>query len=145
MLPIIVVCIDHCKWSVYLIDGAQNSVCSSPWFLTPFRYGKALRDIIDILISIGNFHIFLNSVTDCLFKIILILFFDNKDNFLKSRALCIINGKIHYDMPFLIYGIDLFEAAVSAAHTCCHNDKNRFFHVSVILLIFSLSSEYLIP
>jgi len=47
--------------------------------------------------------------------------FKNKNDFLESGALCIINRKIHNNMTFFIDRIDLFQSTVTASHSRSHN------------------------
>ena len=65
-----------------------------------------------------------------------------KDYFLKSGLFCVINGKVHDDMTFFVYRIDLFKAAVTASHSSCHDYQYRFLtHLYTLLSVFFFDSE----
>ena len=59
----------------------------------------------------------LNMLSEDLFKIV----FDNKAYSAESRLISIIKAEIHYDVALICYLIELFVAAISAAHTGSHD------------------------
>ena len=51
---------------------------------------------------------------------------NNEDYFLKSCEHRVIKREVEYYFAVITYGINLFESAVTAAHTCGHNNKRWF-------------------
>ena len=65
---------------------------------------------------------FLNVSLENIFKIVL----DDKAYSAETGLPCIIETEIHDDVSLLSDLIKLFISAVSAAHACSHDNKNRF-------------------
>ena len=88
---IIIIRIDHGEGAVHHVNGAQHGMGGSPRLCPSVRNTVAFRNIVDILICVGNFHIFLKTVSDGLPEIRFIFLFNNEHNLLKSGALCVEN------------------------------------------------------
>ena len=134
MLSVVIVCIDYSERSVDLIDRAQNRMRRSPRLHSSFRNLEAFRDVVQVLECVLYVHDLCHPVSYSLFKVSLVLFLDDKDYFFEPCPFRIKDREIHNDMPFLIYRVDLFEAAVPASHARCHNDQYRFLHLFSLLI-----------
>ena len=119
---IIVVRIDDNKRSVHNPDTAHNSMTRSPGLHPSLRYFKPVRNIIQILKNIRCFNLFFNPVANGGTKALLVLSFDNKNNPFKACTNCVINRKIHNNVPIFIHRINLFQTAIAASHPCSHHN-----------------------
>ena len=113
-------------------------MCCSPRLYTSFRNFVTFREIVQILEYIRYIHDLLNSLSNSFFKICFIFFLNNKYDFLKSCAFCIKDREIHNNMSFLIYRVNLLQPAISASHSCCHNDQNRFLHNEILQILLNI-------
>ena len=122
LLSVIIVCIDHRKRSVHNRQTGQDSMSGSPWFYTAFRHLKAFWQVVKILKYILHRNPFLHTVSNALTEICFIFLLDNKYDFSKSSLYCIVDRIVHNNMSLGINGVNLFQSAVTASHTCRHND-----------------------
>ena len=134
LLSIIIIRIDNGKRAVHNRQTGQNRMSRSPGLHPSLRHCKALRQSGDILEYIFHLDPLCHPVADGLSEILLVLFLDDKNDFLKSSLHRIIDRKIHNDMSVLIYRIDLFQSAVTTPHSCRHDNKYRFLHTHLLLL-----------
>ena len=54
---------------------------------------------------------------------------DDEHHALEACAVSVVDRVIQNDLTVRTDGVDLLEAAVARAHTCRHNDQNRFIHM----------------
>ena len=105
-----------------MVACRQNGVARAPRLLAAFRHRKALRQVIQLLENIFDLHVLRYAVADNLFKVLKKLLLDDEDYLGKARLRGIKNRKIHDNLAVFANGIDLLQAAVTAAHTGRHND-----------------------
>ena len=117
-----IVCVDDDKRRINVVACRQNGVARAPRLLAAFRHRKALRQVIQLLENIFDLHVLRYAVADNLFKVLKKLLLDNEDYLGKARLYGIKNRKIHDNLAVFANGIDLLQAAVTAAHTGRHND-----------------------
>ncbi len=135
LLSVVIIRVDDGKGTVHQRQTGQHCMSRSPGLPPAFRHLEALRQIFHLLESIFHFDPLLHAVSDGLFKILLILLLNDKDDLLKPCLHCIIDGKVHDDVSVRIHRINLLQTAVAASHTCCHNDEYWFLHFSFLLKI----------
>ena len=133
MNTIIIICIDHRKRTADRINTTEDRMAGTKRFHSSFRHFKSFRKIGKFLVYIGDLHNFTHAVSDTLSEVCLIFFFYDKYNFLKSCSFCIINRKIHNNVPLCINRVDLLQTTISTSHSCCHDYQNRFFHCIFLL------------
>ena len=125
---VVVVGVDHGEGCVDHITGGQDGMAGAPGLGAAFRHGIALRQVVQVLIGIAHVHNFGQPVADGFLEGVLDLVLDDEHDGLKARAACVVSGIVDDDLAVVTHRVDLLQAAVPAAHTCCHHHKNRFFH-----------------
>ena len=100
----------------------------SPRFGTAFGAGEAFGKVIygleyqfagNMAFVFGN-----NLVAEVLFKI----FTDYENELAKTGIDGIVNRIIHDSFAIRSQSVQLFQATITAAHTGCHHQQDRFFH-----------------
>ena len=118
-----VIGIDDRKRSVEFVSGSADGVGGAPWLFAAYgemvsfrKVGEALKGVCDID-DAGEF------VTDVLFEVFGKVFADDEDDFRESGTNGVKYGVVEDGLAMRTHGIHLFEAAVTASHSSCENDK----------------------
>ena len=77
---IIIVCIDDSERSIDDILAAEDGMSGAEGFLTAFRYGKAFRKSIQLLVCVSDIGYFLDAVSNDFLEIFLQIFADDEDD-----------------------------------------------------------------
>ena len=83
---VIIVRIDDGKGAVDKLAGGQHGVGGTPRLFAAGRRRKACRQIVYLLKGIFYLHLFFNAAADHLFKLLLDLVLNNKNNLFKACA-----------------------------------------------------------
>ena len=134
-----IVRIDHHKRCVDMPARREHRVSRAPRLYAPFRNRKACRKILKPLKRVFNRHVLRNAVAHDRAEIRVQLFLDDKNHLREAGAHCVKHREIHDDLAVFPDGIDLLQAAVTAAHAGRHNDQNRFLHDKNHLFLTLLS------
>ena len=149
ILAVVVVSVDNCEGSA--VDGfacAQNCVAGTPGLGAVSGAGVACGQLVQLLVSVADLHgALLQTSTNGLHEVLLDSFLDDDNSSFEACLVCIKQGEVQNSLTTDTNGVDLLQAAVTAAHACCHNHQNGFLRHSKILLkelvfIFMLYFHY---
>ena len=121
MASIVIVSIDDCERAMDDVPDGEDRMGGSPGLDTSFRNFKSFRKIVQFLKGVSNLHMSGNTVADLFTEDLFVFFLDDKYDLLKACLFCVVNGEVDDHMPFGIDRVDLFQAAVSASHSGCHD------------------------
>ena len=132
---VVVVRIDDRKGAVNQGLCSQHGMAGAPGLYTSLRHGKACGQLFQLLEGILHLHRFRHAVADGCLEGVLDLVLDDKDHGLKAGAAGVVKGIVHNDLSVGAHRVDLFHAAVTAAHAGSHDDQYRFIHLQFLLYL----------
>ena len=107
--------------------GHENGMGGAPGLDAALRHGKALGQLFQLLVGVADLEPGAHGTgTDGLFKRLLNLVLDDKDDSLEPGAAGIVQAVVEDGLAGRADGVDLFESAVAAAHTGGHDNEDRF-------------------
>ena len=128
--PVEVVGVDDGEGAVHLVKRAERGVGGAPGLHPALRDGKALRQLIQGLVGVGQVHAGgLDAIADGRAKVRFHLGLDDADHLAEARAHGVEYGKIDNDVSGVVHGRDLLATAETAAHARRHDDECRSVHV----------------
>ena len=112
-----IVRVDHGKRSIDCLSRTRNRMRCPPGLCPALRHAEALREPVQFLKDILHIKVLFSIPPDPIFKVLLDLMLDDKDNLCKSCPPRIIQRKIDNLMPFLVHWRDLLQAAKPRSHS----------------------------
>ena len=125
---IVVVGVDDGEGAVHHLPGGQGGVGGAPGLLPLRRDGVALRQVLFQLVCVADVHGFGYPVADAALEVLLDLGLDDEDHRLKARPAGVVDGVVDDKLAVVSHGVQLFKAAVPAAHAGSHDDQDWLFH-----------------
>ena len=125
---VVIVGVDDGKGTVYYIAGGKGCVGGAPGLGAAFGHGVALGQVSELLIGVAHVYNLGKPVADGFLESILYLVLDDENNGFKSGTAGVVDGIVDYQLTVGPNGVDLLEAAVTAAHSRCHNYQYRLIH-----------------
>ena len=134
-LAVVVVGIDDGKGSIpNHILGAEHSVAGAPGLGAVGRDGITGRNLVQLLIGVADLYgCVLQPGANGIHKVLLDGLLDDDDHRLKTGLMGIVDGVVQNRLSAAAHRVDLLQAAVAAAHTRSHDNKNRFLHNACLL------------
>ena len=132
LLAVVVVGVDDGERLLNNALAGQHGLAGAPGLGAALRHGEALRHVLECLERIVDLNAqpgadLLNAVTDGLFKRLLNVVADDKDDLVKTGLDGVMNGIVHDDLAVGTDGSQLFDAAAEAgADTGGHNHQCSF-------------------
>ena len=132
---VVVVRIDDRKGPVDQVPGAEHRLPGAERLGPPFRHSVGGGQIVQGLEGVLHLHQVGQPVPDHFPEGRLVLLADDEDDFFKAGAPGVKNGIVDDDLPAWAHRVELFHAAVAAAHPGSQYDQYGFFHSSVLLCL----------
>ena len=121
--------------------GHENGMGGAPGLDAALRHGKALGQLFQLLVGVADLEPGAHGTgTDGLFKRLLDLVLDDKDDGLEPGAAGIVQAVVEDGLAGRADGVDLFESAVAAAHTGGHDNEDRFGRHRLLLLLLRVTA-----
>ena len=114
--------VDDGKRSVDLIGGAERGMGGSPGFDPAFRYGKALRQLVQFLEHQADVKILCHAVRHSGAEVCFDRVLDDEHHFAEARLPGVVQGKIDDGMSVVVDRGNLLETAETAAHAGSKNN-----------------------
>ena len=125
---VVIVRVDDEKRRIEEFAAAQHRVPRAPRLHAPFRDGKALRQLIQLLEGVVCFHPRRHARTDHRLEGIFNLVLNQEHDAAEARLVRIVQAVIEDDLAVRADRIQLLQSPVAAAHARRHHHQNRFFH-----------------
>ena len=125
---VVIVRVDDEERRIEEFAAAQHRVPRAPRLHAPFRDGKALRQLLQLLEGVVCFHSCRHARTDHRLEGIFNLVLNQEHDAAEARLVRIVQAVIEDDLAVRADRIQLLQSPVAAAHTRRHHHQNRFFH-----------------
>ena len=119
----------------FVMSNAVYAQGTTPVYATPLTMENiktsetdAKKAPVELLIGVAHVYNLGKPVADGFLKGILYLVLDDEHNGFKSGTAGVVDGIVDYQLTVCPNGVDLLEAAVTAAHSRCHNYQYRLIH-----------------
>ena len=126
VLAVVVVCVDDGERLVNQVFRHQHGVNRTIGLRASFRRNKAVRQGIIFLIGVCHFDLLGNLVANQLAEGVRHAALDDENHLIKPCCHRVIDGILQQNFAVRADVVNLLVAAVTAAQSCCHNQKRRF-------------------
>lgn len=116
-----VVGIDHGEGAIDVGFGGEDGLGGAPGFDAAFWDGEAVGEVVEALEGVVDGDFLVEFAADFGFEFVFKIAADDEDDFVEAGAEGVEDGVVEDGFAMWTHGVELFEAAVTAAHAGCED------------------------